>query len=80
MTIAYVKNSDGTGGVVQNTFRDSTGTLHTLLSDYYTDDPGAQHQVFFVTIPSTVPSTPGRVFIASDSRAFVATDNRKFIA
>ena len=46
MTVAYVKNSDGSGGLVQNTFRDDAGVLHTL-GLYYTSDGIIYHQVFF---------------------------------
>ena len=80
MTIAYVKNADGTGGTVQNTFRDTAGTLHTLLSDYYTDDAGAQHQVFFTILPTTPPEGIGQTFLATTNRNFVASTDRDFIA
>ena len=73
MTIAYVKNADGSGATVQNTFRDDAGTLHTLLSNDYTDDAGVQHTVFrdqLITIPS---KNSRRVFEITDDRKFVAT-------
>ena len=73
MTIAYVKNADGTGGIVQNTFRDSAGTLHTLLSDYYTDDPGVQHLIFRDQLITKPAKTSKRVFEITDNRKFVAT-------
>ena len=77
MTIAYVKNSDGSGAVVQNTFRDAAGTLHTL-SNFYTDINGTQFQVFFDDIPSVPLGISSRLFKATDIRTFVATDNRMF--
>jgi hypothetical protein len=73
MTIAYVKNSDGTGGTVQNTFRDAAGTLHTLLSDYYTDDAGTQHLIFRDELITTPVKGGKRIFTITDNRRFVAT-------
>lgn len=73
MTIAYVKNADGSGATVQNTFRDDAGTLHTLLSDYYTDDPGAQHLIFRTQLITTPKKGAKRVFEITDNRKFVAT-------
>jgi hypothetical protein len=79
MTVAYVKNANGSGGLCQNTFRDSAGILHTL-SNFYTDDAGDQYQVFFPYLPTTTPKNKGRIFSARDSRVFVATDQRTFDA
>jgi hypothetical protein len=73
MTVAYVKNSDGSGGTVQNQFRDAAGTLHTLLSDYYTDDAGTQHLIFRDIIISKPAKSSLRVFEITDDRKFVAT-------
>jgi hypothetical protein len=77
MTVAYVKNADGSGGLVQNTFKDSAGALHTL-TNFYTDDAGVPHQVFFEYLPTTTPANKGRIFRATDSRVFNATDQRTF--
>lgn len=73
MTIAYVKNADGSGATVQNTFRDSAGTLHTLLSDYYTDDAGVQHLIFRDQLLTVPKKGSNRVFETTDDRRFVAT-------
>ena len=77
MTVAYVKNADGSGGLVQNTFRDSAGTVHTL-GYYYTSDGIIYHQVFFEYLPTPTPRNIGRRFRAQDSRIFIATDQRTF--
>jgi len=79
MTVAYVKNADGSGGLVQNTFRDAAGVLHTLENDY-TDGNGSSHQVFFDYVPTTTPTGKGQKFKAVDSRVFIATDQRMFNA
>ena len=73
MTIAYVKNADGSGATVQNTFRDDAGTLHTLLSDYFTDDSGAQTLIFRDQLLTTPAKSSRRVFEITDNRRFVAT-------
>ena len=78
MTVAYVKNADGSGGLVQNTFKDSAGVIHTL-TDFYTDVIGA-HQVFFTYLPTSTPMNKGRVFRATENRVFKATDQRIFNA
>ena len=78
MTVAYVRNADGSGGLVQNTFRDAAGTLHTLSSDYYTSDGIIFHQVFFDYLATPTPKGTGRRFRAQDSRIFIATDQRTF--
>jgi hypothetical protein len=77
VTVAYVKNADGSGGLCQNTFRDSAGTIYTL-TNFYTDDAGVPHQVFFVHLPTPTPKGTGRRFRAQDSRIFIATDQRTF--
>lgn len=81
MTIAYVKNADGTGGEVQNTFRDSAGALHTL-SDFFTDSLGVQHQVFFDLLWTGPSSAKGQVFdVVADPRVFnVVAEPREFTA
>jgi hypothetical protein len=78
MTIAYVKNADGSGGLVQNQFTDTAGATHTL-TNFYVDAVGS-HQVFFTYLPTTTPMNKGRNFRATDSRVFVATDQRTFNA
>mgnify|MGYP000153072281 CR=1 FL=1 len=77
MTVAYVKNADGSGGLVQNTHLDDAGTLHTL-TNFYNDDAGVPHQVFFTYLPTPTPKGTGRRFRAQDSRIFTATDQRIF--
>lgn len=73
MTIAYIKNADGSGATVQNTFRDSAGTLHTLLSDYFTEDSGVQTLIFRDQLLTTPKKGGKRVFEITDTRKFVAT-------
>ena len=77
MTVAYVKNADGSGGLVGNWFIDSDGVPHTV-SDFYIDDAGIPHQVFFTYLPTPTPKGTGRRFRAQDSRIFIATDQRTF--
>jgi hypothetical protein len=72
MTIAYVKNADGSGGLVQNTFRDSAGTLHTISNDF-TDSSGGVFTVFrdqLIIVPTTGSN---QLFHATDTRTFLAT-------
>ena len=81
MTIAYIKNADGTGGLVQNTFRDTAGVLHVLLSDYFTDSAGLQHLVFRDDLFIIPTGTSRQVFhVTASPRRFTATDKRNFIA
>ena len=79
MTVAYVKNADGSGGLCQNTFRDSAGTIHTLTNNFR-DSVGAYHQVFFAQLFTPTPKGSGRRFRVQDKRIFVATDQRMFKA
>jgi hypothetical protein len=80
VTIAYVKNADGSGGLVQNTFRDSAGAIHTLGNDF-TDDAGVTHTVFNAQLPTIMPDEHTHVFKATDNVIFkVGTDERIFTA
>lgn len=73
MTIAYIKNADGSGATVQNTFRDNAGVLHTLLSDYFTEDVGTQTLIFRDQLLTKPAKGSKRVFSITDNRKFVAT-------
>ena len=77
MSVAYVRSSDGTGALVQNTFLDSAGALHTLATLYVSSD-NIGYEVFFDYLPTTIPKGRGRKFRALDSRIFIATDQRTF--
>ena len=72
MTIAYVKNADGSGGLVQNTFRDSAGTLHTVSNDF-TDSDGNVFTIFREQLLITPTGDSNQVFRATDARTFLAT-------
>jgi hypothetical protein len=77
MTIAYVKNADGSGATVQNTFRDSGGTLHTLLSDDFTDSDGNPFLVFRDQLVVVPVGTSNQVFHVTDTRTFLATVDKE---
>ncbi|RLC02964.1 MAG: hypothetical protein DRH90_12470 [Deltaproteobacteria bacterium] len=77
MTIAYIRNADGTGATVQNTFREASGDIH-IIDNYYRSELEIA-QIFFDHLPTTTPIGVGQLFNATDSRKFTATDHRVFI-
>jgi hypothetical protein len=77
MTVAYVKNSNGSGGLVQNTFRDTAGTFHTLLSDNFTDSDGNPFIVFRDQLIIKPLGISNQVFHVTDTRIFLATVDKE---
>ena len=71
MTVAIVRESDGTPHLVHNIVRDSAGVPNTVGPAVRAGD--ASSNTIFATPPITLPTPSSRTFQATGVRTFLAT-------
>jgi len=71
MTVAIVRESDGTPHIVHNVVREGDGTSHTVGPAVRAND--ASSNTIFATPPITLPTPSDRTFLATGTKRFVAT-------
>jgi len=71
MTVAIVRQSDGTPHLVHNVVRDSTGVSNIVGPAVRASD--ASSNTIFSAPPITLPTPSDRTFLATGTKRFLAT-------